>query len=311
MKINIYSHDLLALLQQSGQLTYLEAEQLSIYYHFASILDELIHEIDARNLSRTRDVLPMAQGTELIRDLLRMTCWAAGAENHSTCPIWRHGLPFTWETSCGACRIPAASRALTCAMLFPASNEKENLKRRVPKSPSEVSNEHLKKWTSGSRPFPINRASQAIKSLHWYGLLSDHHHYHNSLMMEANAGFTKNLRGIRQMLKMEWPKMIEEDRTFVAGWNGFDHWYVSHRNEMTCEGNAIADLEAYPQADGHDIYEALTGQPSFDPVKLQSVPALTEIRVTPFPLPIDPVEFHAYPQGMLALRLFIRPAFPA
>ena len=193
-------------------------------------------------------------------------------------------------------------------MLFPSSDRKQDPKRRIPEVPGLVSEAQLKKWTSGSRPFPANRALQAMRALYQHGVLSDFYERLDLLMIEAYVGFTRNLRGIRKLLIREWPKMIEENRTFVANWNGLDHWYVSYKNEMTCEGNAIVDLEVYPQATGYDIYEALNGLPRFDPVKLQSISALTEIRVTPFPLPIDPVEFHTYPQGMLALRLFIRPA---
>lgn len=310
MEINHSPNDFITLLQQSGQLTYWEAEQLCIHYQFASVLGELVREFDARGLSRAREVLPLGSGTQLIKDMLRITCHVAGAENHRSCPVWRQSVEFPWETSCGVCKRPAASRALTSAMLFPSSDRKPNPKRRIPEAPGLVSEAQLKKWTSGSRPFPANRALQAMRALHQHGVLSDFYEHLDLLMIEAYVGFTRNLRGIRKLLTQVWPKMIEENRTFVANWNGFDHWHVSHKNEMTCEGNVIADLGAYPQAIGHDIYESLNGLPRFDPVKLQSVSALTEIRVTPFPLPIDPVEFHTYPQGMLALRLFIRPAFP-
>lgn len=311
MKIDHKPNDFIKLLQQSGQLTYWEAEQLFIHYQFASVLDELVREFDARGLSRAREVLPLGSGTRLIRDMLRITCHVAGAENHHTCPVWRGNVESPWEASCGTCKRPAASRALTCAMLFPSSDLKPNPKRRIPEVPGLVSEAQLKKWTSGSRPFPANRALQAMRALHRQGVLSDFYERPDLLVIEAYVGFTKNLRGIRKLLARAWPKMIEENRTFVANWNGFDHWYVSHKSEMTCEGDLIVDLEAYPQAAGHDIYDALSGQPRFAPVKLASVPALIEIRVTPFPLPIDPVEFHTYPQGMLALRLFIRHAAAA
>jgi len=307
VKIDLDINGYMFLLWQSGQLTREEAQRAVIFYQLAITLDEMIREIDNRSLSRARDVLPLSFGTELIRDFLRMTCHIAGAQDHPNCPVWQQSDESPWKTSCAPCKRPAASRAVTCALLFPSSDKKVNPKLRVPIEPSPVSEDHLKKWTSGARPFPTNRALQALRSLHQLGQLDDFTYGHDAFMVQATTGLAKNLRAIRKHLTRAWPKMIEANRIMIASWNLVDHWWESRVIEMTCDGNAIIDLETYPQAIGHDFYEMSHGLPNFKPVKLKSVQAQIEIRVTPCPLPVDPVEFHSYPQG-LALRLFIRPA---
>lgn len=289
-------------------------------YLLGHVLQTLVKEYDHRGLARARAVLPLAYGAEQMRMMVRKICLAAGAEGYKECNVWPPQDPSRtykfpdWETSCKTCRRPSAPREVFCACAFPASKATQKLGRNVKALPSLVDEDQLKLWTSGRRPLSIDRYLMALIKLSEQGYFEPYQFDYDMKILSALTGFVPHLRALRKILMKSWPKMQAKDQMLVCTWHGEKPWatFIGTRcQEGLDQRDTIIDPNVFPHLEGSWMFDALANSHRQEVIRLQRLPVLVEVRVTPFPLPIDPPEFKDYPKGMLALRLFIRPAATA
>lgn len=275
----------------------------------ASTIADILINYDRTNIKRTRDVEPLPSGKRRVRRWIQLVCRHEGAETNPQCKFWSSGGKASWEDSCQNCQHPVVQREKFCWTAFPASPHTSGASRRAIYQPSLVSKPQLKKWTSGARRLPFNRARTAIKSLHARGIISASQYESEIAEIEAIARFQATLRIVRAKLVEAWQKIEKKDHLLVATWSK-DFFNCEIRECAYQYGDSLAPENEYPDkgVPFNSLLSLIQGRESVLDMRIQSKRVLIETRITAFPLQTDVKTFPDLEQctERFAIRLFIR-----
>lgn len=294
---------------RSGLLEFRDAYRLHLScFSLADVIDNF----GARSLERHREMMGLVQGSLLVQEMMRIVCLKAGAGNIPACKVWygRSGELdeiLSWKDTCARCKAAPVSRQKFCSVAFPASIELQGIRSRAINQPSLVKPDQLKHWAAGRRPLPFWLARMMLRSLRKHGLISTDEHLANAEFVNDMIQWRWALREVRKALREEWPLMLSEKLGMLTTWVDKKPKSTIVLCEIEGERAGSPCDETFPYVEGFRDFNFLFNVPLL--VKkwhdIQGCRVTAEIRVTPYPLPIDDAEEDT-PAGY-AVRLYLFP----
>lgn len=277
-------------------------------------LASLIEDFDQRRTLRRRGMLPSAYGLSQIRLLRRLVCFLRGARAERGCGVWRQnplgeGLNLRWDETCKHCRLRQGQLDVACGALFPDIGVKQSLDVNALAQNATVSPDKFSAWLSGMKPVPIRAMNKAIGALASRHPIAANVISVNKEMLNAYTRLNTDLSRVIKELMRQWDRMSSESKSAVVTWASSDRPTIKFAPNFRCNPMIPVDPLDFPLALDTSNFQK-SGEPLFHRAvrAFQTLPAVYEIRVTPYPLAIDGLDNRkSTDRSKRALRLLVRP----